>query len=190
MIPSKAFVVNEILKMSTAIPELNTYTDTIVSTSEPNCLYLLSNLSASGLLSEENEAKLYIEIIQQVTPPGGIVLLKSHPRAPKSVLNRVADCVSQQFKTIVIENEELVSYPIELWSKLLGCCEVIPVYSASAYQIKYIYGKQVILTLDEGKIIRYAYPGKRKAISIGNQSIISCVNKIDTWDGKSPLWKG
>jgi len=190
LIPSKAFVTDKISLMSASIHELSAYSDTLVDTGRLNYLFLLSNLSASGILSEKNESELYIEIIRQVTPSGARVLLKPHPRAPKFVLNHVADNVRQQFDTVVIDNEELASYPIELWRKLLSCCEVIPVYSASAYQIKYIYGIEVILALDDSKINRFVFSERRDSISKGNQSIICCVNSIKDWDGMSPLWRG
>lgn len=190
LIPNKKFVLNEVSQMSASIHELDDYTDTLVDLDGRNYLFLLSNLSASGFMSKESEAELYIEIIKQITPLGARVLLKPHPRAPKSVFNHVTDSVRQQYDTVVIDNAELASYPVELWSKLLGCCEVIPVYSTSAYQIKYIHGKEVILTLDDSKINHFVFPEKREAMSKGNQAIVSCVKSINDWDGKSLLWKG
>jgi hypothetical protein len=190
MVPSRGFVVNEIKEMSAAIPELSIYADALADHGGNNYLFLLSNLSASGYLSAESEADLYIEIITQSAPRGATVLLKAHPRSPKLVLNKVAERIGNDFKTVVIDNAELASYPIELWTTLLERCEVVPVFSASAYQIKYIHGKEVILTLDEDRINRFIFPDRRHVFSKGHQSIVSCVKNIDEWDGNSPLWKG
>jgi hypothetical protein len=190
LVPSKDFVVNEIAEMSAAIHELSRYADLLVDVDENNYLFLLSNLSASGFLSQEREAELYIEIIKQTAPQGATVLLKAHPRGPRFVLNRVASRIGSDFKTVVIDNEELASYPIELWARLLEKCTVVPIYSASAYQIKYIYGKDVILTLDDERIKRFIFPDRRHVISKGNQSIAGCVENMNEWDGNSPLWKG
>jgi hypothetical protein len=190
LVPNRDFVVDEIMNMSAAIHELSIYADLLLAPDENNYLFLLSNLSASGYLSLESEAELYIEIINQSAPQGATVLLKAHPRAPKFVLNMVAERIGNNFKTVLIDREEIASYPIELWTKLLENCTIVPIFSASAYQIKYIYGKDVILTLDDNRINRFIFHDRRHVMSKGNQSIVSCVENIDEWDGNSPLWKG
>jgi hypothetical protein len=190
LIPSRDFVINKVAALSTKFDELSRYADLLVDPQTDNYLFLLSNLAASGLLAQESEVELYVEIIKETTPVGATVLLKAHPRGSRFILSRVAEAIQGSYKTVVIDNAEMAIFPIELWARFLKQCVVVPIYSASAYQIKYLYDKEVVLTLNEDRISRFFFPDKRQDISKGNQSIVSCVANIDAWDRTAPLWNG
>lgn len=190
LVPAKQFVHATILQMSAAIPELDDYARVQLDPGADNVLYLLSNLAASGYMPPEREAALYVDIIRATAAPGATLFLKPHPRAPRQVLRLVGEALAADYRTVVLDDEALASYPVELWARFLTSCTVVPVYSASAYQIKYIYDKPVLLPLDAARIARYVYPDRRHVMTKGNESIVRCVQALDSWDGRSPLWKG
>lgn len=190
LIPDRDFVVKNITVMIGQLPELKDYADLLVNKSDNNYLFLLSNLSASGLMSQENEIELYLEIIYQTAPKGATIFLKAHPRGPRIVFNSVAENIKSNYRVIIVDDKELASYPIELWAEFIQHCVVVPIYSASAYHIKYIYGKDVVLTLDDDRICKYVYQDRIHIVSKGNLSIANCVKNLNKWDGNSPLWKG
>lgn len=191
LVPPREFVVEQITAMADSIQALHDYAARLINSEEDNHLVLLSNLSASGLLSPKNEVALYVDIVTTTVPKGATVLLKPHPRGARDVLNEVVGILGEDYKVIAIDDQAFSGFPIELWACFIRHCnKIVPVYSASAYQIKYIYGKDVILTLDEARISRYMYADKAGLIAKGNRSITDAVARVGTWDGRSPLWKG
>jgi Alpha-2,8-polysialyltransferase (POLYST) len=191
LVPEKTFVVKTIERLSSELAELNEYVDSLMKTKEASYLFLLSNLSASGYMSQESEISLYFETVTSIAPAGSPIFLKAHPRAPANVFNVLAAKLSDLYeKIVIIDDAKLSRFPIELWVRLLQNCTIVPIFSTSSINLKYFYDKSVILPLNEASIAKYCYREKSASLSKANRAISESVNNIGGWDGNSPLWKG
>jgi hypothetical protein len=189
IIPEELFVKEIFSKISNQLIKLGNYSEQLIANSDTNCkLYLLSNLSNSGFCSFENELCLYEEIILETAVTGQRIILKNHPRASDQMLIQLKDKLSSFFEVELITDKRFSFIPIELWDVLLQNSEVFPIYSTSSISLKYLYSKQVILTLDEAKIRKYIYSDKRKALNLGVNMIGRSIKSLEDWDFKSPLW--
>ena len=151
-------------------------------------LFLFSNLSASNLMSQENEVAMYVDIIRGQVNSGDLVCIKVHPRSSLEVLNAVVSLIKDDYAIKVIDDERFARVPVELWSDLIAACNVVAIFSTSALNIKYIHNKDVVLPLTEAMIQKYVYSNKVSYISEACRMIGESIAALETWDGNSILW--
>lgn len=192
MVPEKSHVVNTLMAIYANLIDLSTYCNSLLkhNNSDNKFLFLLSNLSASGLMSEINEISLYLEIIKQTATKDSIIYIKPHPRSALTVLKAIVERLEDEYQIIVIDHAELLRYPIELWVALLQNCTIIPIFSTSAVNLKYIYDKEVILPLDDYKIATYFYQNQISYVSKLHSMVSQSISRLESWDGRSTLWNG
>ena len=189
IVPDKLFVKDVFFKFSSKLNKLSGYCETLLGNSERECkLYLLSNFSNSGFCTLENEVNLYEEIILQTALPGNRVILKNHPRGSNIVLTQLKLKLGVVFDVQIITDDEFNFLPIELWLDLLNKSQVFPIYSSSGISLKYLFSKQVTLTLNSDRINKYVFFNKRQIVSQGSEMINVAINTLEHWDGKTPLW--
>lgn len=191
MVPSKDFVTTKVGKIGTSLAALNAYQDVLVANSEQKYLFLLSNLSASGYMDEDAEIELYCEIIIEIAPSDTCIFLKAHPRAHEKILNAVVARLRNRYENIkIIDDVKLSMLPVELWVKLLRQSTIVPIFSTSAINLKYLYGQAVVLPLTRARMKKYCYYNKYDSLAKGNQIISESVNNLSSWDNQSVLWRG
>jgi hypothetical protein len=191
IVPDRGFVISTIGRFARHLDELNDYIDTLLDVKENNYLFLLSNLSASGYMSEADEIEMYYQTISALVPADACLFLKAHPRAPQSVLNSLmARLGNGHGKVKVIDDVKLSRLPVELWVKLLQSCTIVPIFSTSAINLKYFYDQGVVMPLSEAGMTKYCYADKLPSFVKVYRAIAESVENLDTWDRKYPLWKG
>ena len=140
------------------------------------------------MLSPDSEVDLYVEIILNSAAEDSNIYIKGHPRDSKSVVEIVADKLKGKFKNIIYEYGDLEKYPIELWINYLPSCKVISIYSTSAINLSYLYGKDIEFPLTNALINKYFYPHKVDYIIKGNIVTKEATMNLDEWNGVEPLW--
>jgi hypothetical protein len=190
IVPTKNHVRACVEQIYAHLPDLQLYCKKLVEagTSGDRHLYLLSNLSASGLTTASSELNLYTEVIQNCSPSGATIYLKPHPRSTFEVLNQLVDRLKDDYKVILVDDPRFSRIPIELWVELIQHCEVIAMYSTSAINLKYLYDKLVTMPLTESQITKYFVPGKADYIALAHRMIHESLANLDHWDGRAPLW--
>ena len=191
LVPDKEFVVGIYKKICANLDELNDYCNNLIkdTVASNNYLVLLSNLSLSQLMSQENEIIMCKEIIRTTIKSGSKLFIKAHPRAPTEVIASIVDGLKSEYKLTIIDNDGLSKMPIELWGELIEKCTIVPIFSTSAINMKYISNKEVILPLNDRLIKKYFYNDQVDDIIMSNQSIKQSIISLESWDGKSVLWK-
>lgn len=191
MVPSRDFVKEKIKSFSDALPALNAYEDSLLEPGQTHFLFLLSNLSASGYMSEAAEIALYVETIVTLAPSGARILIKAHPRAHERITAQVIAGICDRYTDImIIDSQELSRFPVELWVRLLNECTIVPIFSTSAINLKYFYEQSVVLPLTDTMMKKYCYPDKLDAFQKVYKIIGESVINLDGWDNQSVLWKG
>lgn len=192
LVPSKEYVINTLSTIYSNLNELKVYCNDLIKCdgTSNKYLFLLSNLSGSDLMSPENEVELYVEVIKQNARLGDLVYLKAHPRNSSKILHLIVKKIETLYKIIIIDNNRLSKFPIELWSDLIENCTIVPVFSTSAIHLKYIYNKSVILPLTEALISDYFFSDKISYMIKANELIDQTITRLERWDGNSVLWKG
>lgn len=190
-VPSKAHVQGTVQAIAERLGELRGYCAALLAgAGGARChLFLLSNLSASGLMSQDSEIALYVDIIGRVAAPGEVVYLKVHPRSTRRVLDAVVAAIAGSYQTSIIDNPALARLPIELWTDLIAGCNVVAMFSTGAINIKYIHDVPVLLPLDDALIERYVYPEKVDYIKGIHGMIGQAMTALARWDGRSVLWR-
>jgi hypothetical protein len=189
VIPDQLFVKEFVLKIASKLTKLHNYCEELLANPDNNSkLYLLSNLSNSGVCTFENEVSLYEEIIVQTASAGQRIILKNHPRGSDLMLIQLKEKLNSLFVLEFITDERFSFIPIELWDVILDNSEVYPIFSTSAISLKYLYSKQVMLTLDDEKIKKYIYFDQRPEINQGVNMIDEAIKTLVDWDSNSPLW--
>jgi hypothetical protein len=79
--------------------------------------------------------------------------------------------------------------PIELWTDLIESCRLINIFSACSLNIKYLYGKKVLLSLDDHIIDLYFYDHVKKYVKQTCNEFAEIQNAIEQWNSSSYLWK-
>lgn len=190
IVPTKSHVKACVEQIYAHLPDLQLYCKELIEagTSSDRHLYLLSNLSASGLTTASSELDLYTEVIQNCSPSGATIYLKPHPRSTFEVMNQLVDRLKDEYKVILVEDARFARIPVELWTSLIKHCEVMAIFSTSAINLKYLYDKKVELPLTEAHFDRYFAPSAVKHISSTYNVIHKSLQNLDRWDGRSPLW--
>ena len=191
-VPTREHAVETINTIYTNMPHFREYCRQLEHCliGHPGFVFLLSNLSGSSLMSAKAEIELYTEIIKNTTPAHGVVFIKGHPRNGNYILDEVANRLKGLYSVVIIDNEKFSRIPIELWVDLMQACTIIPIFSTSAINLQYFFGKNVILPLNNSLIDYYFYPNKADYMKKANQLILDCIKKLDRWDGQSILWRG
>jgi len=190
LIPERGYLVELFEDAYKSLPEFAGYCDALAEDWGGGYLFLLSNLAASGVATKQSETELYLEIIRQNAPGGSSILLKDHPRSDGSVLNSVVESLKVEYRIKIIEDQQYSRIPIELWVPLLKKCTVVPIYSTSAINIKFLYAKDVILPLDYSKMQKYFIPGMIPGMAKGDIVIRESLERLSKWDGTTVLWSG
>lgn len=190
IVPSKTHVLACMEQVYGTVPDLRSYCQTLCKAGPPDKsqLYLLSNLSGSGLTDERREVELYAEVIRERSPLGGTVYLKPHPRSTFDVLDGLVGRLEHDFQLIVVDDRRFARMPVELWIDLIHHCEVVAMFSTSAINLKYLFSKQVIMPLTEARIVRYLDPAATHHVSSLYRMMRESLVNLDTWDGSSALW--
>jgi Alpha-2,8-polysialyltransferase (POLYST) len=191
VVPSKHHVESQIKRIYDGLGDLKRYCTSLLGHDSLTAshLFLLSNLSASGLMSRENEILMYVEIIRSTVVEDGRILLKFHPRSSLEVVNAVVDNLKFDYQVKVIDDAKLSRVPIELWGDLIANCKIVAMFSTSALNIKYIYAKQVELPLNSALIAKYFYHDKVGYVEEVHDMIAQSIAGLEKWDRKSVLWK-
>lgn len=191
MVPSRHHVQDTVGAIGAVLDDLQDYSRCLLAPAgAATCqLFLLSNLSASGLMSEENEIALYVDIIGAVSGPGDVLFLKVHPRSSRRVLDAVVSRIGAAQQVRIIDDAKLARLPVELWNDLIAASNVVAIFSTGALNIKYIHDKDVVLPLTTALIDRYAYPDKVAYIGEIHGMIGCAMAALERWDGQSILWK-
>jgi hypothetical protein len=191
VVPPKHHVQETVRAVSRTLDDLNGYCRSLLEFAKgTTChLFLLSNLSASGLMSEENEIAMYMEIIRTTAVAGDTVFLKVHPRSSRRVLDAVVAGIGDAFQIKIIDDVQLARLPVELWTELIRSSNVVAMFSTAAVNIKYIHDKEVRLPLDDTIIQRYIDPLKIAYVKEVQGMTEQAVAALKTWDEKSILWK-
>jgi hypothetical protein len=140
-------------------------------------------------MSIENEIALYISIIRQTAPRGSTIILKPHPRSNMTILATVVNAVEAEYRVKVIDYSQFSRIPIELWISMITECTIVAIYSTCCVNLSYLYGKEVILPLNESNIKQYVYPEWIESVTKGNTMNLESMNRLKEWDRKSVLWK-
>jgi hypothetical protein len=191
-IPSRDHVLASVEQIYAAMPDLRAYCQSLceVDTVGQGHLYLLSNLTASGLTDGPRETALYAEVIRKTSPVGGTVYLKPHPRSTFEVLETLASRLEADYCVVVVDDRRFSRTPIELWVDLIRHCTVVAMFSTSAVNLKYLFDKQVIMPLDEDRIARFIAPTAFDHMSSASRMMREALAKLEVWDGRTPLWSG
>jgi hypothetical protein len=189
-VPERRHAVSCVERIYAAMPALADHCQSLCGQGSGNGdhLYLLSNFTASSLASKEQELTLYLDVIDATAPPGSTVFLKPHPRSSHDVLRAVIRHVGGQRRVAVLDDSDFGRIPIELWVGLVRHCTVVAMFSTSATNLKYLYGKDVCMPLDARRIRQYFAPSKVGYISGGEKMIRESIANLSTWDGRSVLW--
>jgi hypothetical protein len=189
LVPSKEFALNIMKECSDELAGMNAYCNILLGGAHNPYLFLLSNLSASGVMSVQNEIEMYVKIIRQITPLGATVFVKPHPRVETHILTAVMREIEPDYSIRSIDEPEFSRIPIELWTLLIDACRIVAVFSTSCLNLRYFYGNNVVLPLDEKDIARYFFPEFTESIIKGNIMNLESMDNLKEWDAKSILWK-
>jgi hypothetical protein len=191
MVTQRDFVLNIFQAIGKKLDRLNEYSEALLKKTkcDKNYLILLSNLTLSGFTSVENEISLYIEIVEKNVPKEATVFLKAHPRGGANVIKGVAESLEKNYEVKVLDDLELAKLPIELWGKLTSNSTVIPVFSTSSINMKYLSGGEVLLPLTEELIDKYFVKNQISRMKKANRVINEAVVALNDWDGASVLWR-
>lgn len=190
IIPEKSEVKNTVSEVCQKLPALMAYCESLLETGRNNNLVLLSNLALSGVMSRDSEIMLYVDVVRQYVHPGETVILKAHPRAAQQIIDSVFEKLQKDYCVKKIDDAVLSMLPIEVWRPLIQKSAVIPIFSTSAVNIKYLYDKDLILPLDDGKVDKYFFNNRAPEIKKTCRFIAESIKNLDTWDMRTPLWRG
>nr|CAP66254.1 hypothetical protein [Legionella pneumophila serogroup 1]CCK73759.1 hypothetical protein [Legionella pneumophila serogroup 1] len=105
-------------------------------------LLVLSNFTESGLISRENELKLYLELCHRHCPPGSTIIIKPHILSNPAFLQSLKSSLGKY--QVILFPENLRCIPLEMLTELLSKCNIISVSSSSIF-LSYLYGKEKII---------------------------------------------
>jgi len=190
VVPSHAHVVQTVEAIYAQLPELRDYCDElrIRSAGRKSPLYLLSNLAGSGLSTVDQEVALYLEVIRSHSRPGETLFIKPHPRSSFEFLQAIREPLQADHDVVVIDDSRFARMPIELWMGLLSHCNLVAMFSTSCINLKYLYGKEVVLPLDDDRMRRYLHVSATEHVASGYRMMKQALLNLDRWDGASPLW--
>ncbi len=124
---------------------------------EKGLLLIASNYFETGLISLNNEVELYRKLINQHATAGQPIIIKPHPMSKLDKSRRLEQRLQAEGISVLLLNGELQEIPVEL---MVGCKapQGITSVSSAGMMIRYLYGLDVQLPLDQESIGRYFYP--------------------------------
>ncbi|ANH68941.1 polysialyltransferase family glycosyltransferase [Mitsuaria sp. 7] len=190
VVPPREHVVACVEDLAASLQPLDAYCAQLCGQGTPlgDRLYLLSNLAASGLSTPAQEIDFYVEVIATSSPPGSTAYVKPHPRSTYESLKAIERRLRDHCRLVVIDDERFARMPIELWLRLIRHCVVVPMFSTSAINLKYLYDKAVDMPLDEQRLQRYVKPERIGYMRDSDRLIRECIDNLDRWDRRSALW--
>lgn len=190
VVPPREHVVACVEQLAASLQPLDAYCAELCAQGTPlgDRLYLLSNLAASGLSTPEQEIDFYVEVIETSSPAGSTAYVKLHPRSTYDSLKAIEHRLRGHCRLVVIDDERFARMPIELWLRLIRHCVVVPMFSTSAINLKYLYDKAVDMPLDEQRLRRYIKPERMGYMRDSDRLIRDCIDSLDHWDQRSALW--
>ncbi len=189
LVPLRVFALARLKECCDQLPGLIAYCNNLLEGAHNPCLFLLSTLFQSGLMSIEKEIALYIRIIRHTAPQGSTIIMKPHPRGNMAILAAVVNAVEAEYHVKVIDYPQFLRIPIELWTPLIKECTIVSMYSSSSVNLSYLYGKDVVIPLDANTIGEYFYPELVSTAIKDNALNLEAIKNLKTWDGNSPLWQ-
>jgi hypothetical protein len=190
IIPEKDFAVGIIQEYSDQLVGMSAYCDYVLQGSRNPYLFLLSNLSAAGMMSAENELAFYIESIRNLAETGATLLIKPHPRGQAPITTQLLNALAGEYSIRIMDDPRFSRIPIELWYPLNRRCRIATVLSSSCTYLKYFYGIQVAVPLNASSIANYIDPLWAPYVTKVSAVLLKSLDCLDVWDGRSPLWKG
>jgi len=132
-------------------------------------LLLLSNFTASGMTSRQNELELYIDICQSYVPLGETICIKPHIGTPQKLLFLLLARLSD-YRAFVfpVAAQQL---PIELLPELIARSHVLSVSSSSAL-IAHLFKSDVTHVLTEDRIRHFFKPAYVAYMLKANKAIV------------------
>lgn len=132
-------------------------------------ILILSNFTNSKLTSQNDELALYKAICRANLKPGDHIYIKKHAGTSQAFMGKLL--VTLEEYCAAAFPSELEHIPIELFTKLHHCCEVISVSSASALFSR-IPGARTKHALTQEHINRYFNPAYRNYMISANSRIL------------------
>ena len=119
-IPTRSHVVQVLTHLSKSLTDIDEYCTYLLneSSSDSKYLFLSSNMSASGYMSQESEVLLYIQIINEIVPHGSTIYIKPHIRSPLSTIEALCYEIRNNYNVILINDNRFSRLPLELWQRL------------------------------------------------------------------------
>lgn len=137
-------------------------------------LLLISNLSASGLTTEQREVALYVDICQAYVSPGETIYIKPHIGTSREFLNQLISKLG--LYRVIVFPVAIQQLPIEFFSALLARSHILSVSSSSAL-ISKLFGYNVAHALDEERIRQFIEPDCHSEMTKANSAIIRKISK-------------
>jgi hypothetical protein len=153
-VPERCFLLESTLRASSATKDLNSYIDFLLKKFKGKSLglILLSNFHLSGMCTERSEYEIYREIIRGVFVEVDILLVKPHPRSDMTMLHML----NEEFgRRVYVLDRKVWVYPIEIMRDLIFSAKLYSIYSTVPLSIKYLYNKEVSLTLKKSIIRKH-----------------------------------
>jgi len=190
LIPEKDHATKILQEYSEQLAGLAEYCNDLLYESSDPYLFLLSNLSAAGMMSVENEIAFYVESIKQVASSGITILLKPHPRGQAYITTTIVKTLASEYSIRVVDDPRFSRVPIELWRPLINRCRIATVLSSSCTYLKYFYQIEVVVPLDASNIVKYMNPAWIPYVTKVSTVLLESLGRLREWDGRSLLWKG
>ncbi|HEM0360596.1 TPA: hypothetical protein U0T52_003193, partial [Legionella pneumophila] len=137
-------------------------------------LLVLSNFTESGLISRENELKLYLELCHRHCPPGSIIIVKPHILSNFAFLEALKSSLKNY--QVVLFPKNLRCIPLEMLTGLIDKCNIISVSSSSIF-LSYLYGrKKIVHALTLNDIKEFFYKSSYQQMVESTQNIMNTLH--------------
>jgi len=143
VVASRALSLKIILNINKSIKKIRRFEEQILKNHyAPQKIYLVIPANFSGLMEQADEVKLVSDLIIKNIPEKSLILLKDHFRKPEIYIKNLKQILKFKYKVVSFNN--LKYYPIELFSKICRHekVNVLPIFSSSAWSLKYLYNKE------------------------------------------------
>lgn len=184
LVPSRDLVRALLARMNTSIPALAAECDRFLAQPGPHFVMILGNLTEAGCTTADGELELFRRAVERHAPAGAAVLLKPHPGADPSRVQRLAASLPKHRVSVLAP--ELVAIPIEIALTLVERATILSL-SYTSISLRYLYGTPVIHVLDQRLIDELVLPAKRVWMTESNRQYVAILRGLETWDGTSAL---
>jgi hypothetical protein len=110
-VPARSHLIKLVKNFFAVLNELESYIQELklFLAQDIGKLYMLSNLSGSGLCTVDAEIALYLEIIYENSQIGETLFIKPHPRSGFEVLNELERKLQGDYRLIVLKRRAICS---------------------------------------------------------------------------------